>query len=356
MSHHRFIMPRHRWRRGIEANLRRRRWRSGRLDANRVPSEGAELKRSSWLFAVALVMVGTASCSNERELAAPEPSAAFGATTVALASEAPVAESVALATQPTPIPEQTPPPTVAPQPDTIPQLTSTIEGTAGSGSSGGIGEDQTNSFSESVRNADGTCSGWSNDLVPAPWTNGLVAGAPFVILAAQDDTVLGQGNMGTSSYRDVGTDGQQQWLCEFPFSATIQGAKPAKFRIKVADLEPWVVSKDGNSERYIASVNTQADPSLIEQCANPDASEVTPWNVVGTYWSNGVQDLCFSGVSPTIKRICRGPNQGSEYITKVTQADAENVVYEDASGLLVDVSTFAVGTPVWVFVATARPC
>ena len=52
------------------------------------------------------------------------------------------------------------------RPTTLPVVTSTVTGTAVAGNSGGVGPDQTDSFSEAVRNEDGTCSGWAG---PGQW-------------------------------------------------------------------------------------------------------------------------------------------------------------------------------------------
>jgi hypothetical protein len=251
-------------------------------------------------------------------------------------------------------PETSPPETSTSQ--TIPVVTSDIVGAAAAGNSGGIGEGSTDSFSETIRNEDGTCSGWAARDVPAPWTDGLVSGAPFVILARESDDVLGQGNLGTSSFENVG-QGDDQWICVFPFSATIVG-QPDEFRIKVAELEPWVVRTDAaRPGQFVASVNTVASADYFAECTDTEVFEVSEWNAVGSYWSDGIRNLCLNGLKiADIERPCRGRNEGSDYVTKVTSAVDPGVVYEDAEGLQIDVATLAAGEQVIVYIATGRPC
>jgi hypothetical protein len=243
------------------------------------------------------------------------------------------------------------------EPETIPVITSVISGSAAAGNSGGIGEEQTDSYSEVIRNDDGTCSGWGGRGVSGAWTKGLVSGAPFTILARATDDVLGQGRLGTSSFENVGDDDRQQWLCTFPFSATIDG-EPDELRIKVADLPPWLVHRDPtNKGKFIASVDTVVSTKYFSQCTSGEVAEVFEWQAVGSYWSNGLQSLCSNGLTVAdIEPLCRGPHEGSEYVTKVVSAEDPKVVYEDANGLRVDVADLAPGAPVLVYVATGLPC
>ena len=252
-------------------------------------------------------------------------------------------------------PPDTSPPDTSP-PETIPVVTSDIVGAASAGNSGGVGEGSTDSFSEAIRNEDGTCSGWAGRDVPAPWTDGLVSGAPFVIFARESDDVLGRGNLGTSSFVNVGGD-QEQWVCFFPFSATVTG-QPAEFRIKVADLDPWVVRSDPTQPgKFVASVNTVASADYFSECTDPDVFEVFEWRAVGLYWSEGIKNLCSNGLKiAKIERPCRGRGEGSDYVTKVTDGADPTVVYEDAEGLHVDVATLPPGAPVIVSIATGKPC
>jgi hypothetical protein len=255
-----------------------------------------------------------------------------------------------------PTPPPTEPTTPETTPETIPVVTSDIVGVAVAGNSGGVGADATDSFSEVVRNEDGTCSGWAGRDVAPPWTDGLESGAPFVILAREGDEVLGEGTLATSSFEDVGVE-RQQWVCSFPFEATINGA-PEEFRIKVADLDPWVVRRDPTDPaRFVTSVNTVVSVDYFPDCTSEETFEVTEWSSVGSYWSDGISSLCANGLKVVdIARPCRQRDQGSDYVTLVTSANQPDLVLENADGVQVDVSTLAPGEPVIVHVATGRPC
>jgi hypothetical protein len=235
-------------------------------------------------------------------------------------------------------------------------VTSDVVGVAVAGNSGGVGEGATDSFSETVRNEDGTCTGWSGRDVPAPWTVGLVSGAPFTILDRDDRSVIGRGNLGTSSFENVGIE-VDQWNCSFPFAATITGQRD-DFLIQVDGLEPWLVRRDPTDpSRFVASVNTVASIDYFPACTDGVVDPVQEWRAVGSYWSDGLQAICGAGLEVVgLDRPCRRPNEGSDHVTSVTAADDPSVVYEDASGLLVDVTTLPPGAPVVVHIATGRPC
>jgi hypothetical protein len=236
-------------------------------------------------------------------------------------------------------------------------VSSDIVGVAVAGNSGGVGEGETDSFSEAIRNEDGTCSGWTGRDVAQPWTAGLESGASFVVLPRDGHEVIGQGTLGTSSFANVGTDDEQQWMCSFPFSGTVDGA-PEEFLIKVGDLDPWLVRPDPtNPGQFVSSVNTVASADYFPACTDQSASPVSAWNAVGTYWSVGLPNLCNAGLKiADIERPCRGPREGSDYIVKVVNADDPTVVYEDDRGMQVDPATLAPGTQVVVLIATGRPC
>ena len=95
-------------------------------------------------------------------------------------------------------------------PTTIPVVSSDIVGIAVAGNSGGVGADQTDSFSEAIRNEDGSCSGWTGRDVDQPWTAGLESGAAFVVLPRDGHDVIGQGTLGPSSFVNVGTEAEPQ--------------------------------------------------------------------------------------------------------------------------------------------------
>jgi hypothetical protein len=237
-------------------------------------------------------------------------------------------------------------------PTTIPVVWSDIIG-----NSGGVGEGETDSFSEAIRNEDGTCSGWTGRDVDQPWTAGLESGAAFVALPRDGHVVIGQGTLGTSSFENVGTDAEPQWMCSFPFSGTVDGA-PEEFLIKVGDLDPWLVRPDPTKPgQFVSSVNTVASADYFPACTDQSASPVSAWNAVGTYWSVGLPNLCGAGLKiADIERPCRGPREASDYVVKVVNADDPTVVYEDDRGMQVDPATLAPGTEVVVLIATGRPC
>ena len=265
------------------------------------------------------------------------------------------------ATTPPTAPATTPPaptvPATTAPPTTIPVVSSDIVGVAVAGNSGGVGEGETDSYSEAIRNEDGTCSGWTGRGVDQPWTAGLESGAAFVVLPRDGHDVIGQGTLGTSAFENVGTDAEQQWLCSFPFSGTVDGA-PQEFLIKVGNLDPWLVRSDPTHPgQFVSSVNTVASADYFPACTDQTASPVAAWNAVGTYWSVGLPNLCGAGLKiADVERPCRGPHEGSDYIVKVVSADDPNVVYEDDRGMLVDPATLAPGTQVVVLIATGRPC
>lgn len=264
----------------------------------------------------------------------------------------------------TPTTPATPPGTVQPppttpqptNPPTFPKVTSQVVGTAVGGNSGGEGEGSTSAFSETVRNPDGTCSGWAGP--GGQWTQGLLSGAKVIFLAADSDAQIGTGQLGTSSWSDVDPGGNQQWNCTFPFSGEVDGT-PDRFRVKVADLDPWSVRVDPTAAgTFVASVNTVARFDVFDLCTEPGSfTEVNQWSVVGQYWSEGIPSLCNSGLSVVdIERPCRPAGFGSDHIVLVTSADDAPVVFEDREGLQVDEAALDPLTPVVVHVTTGHPC
>lgn len=248
-------------------------------------------------------------------------------------------------------------PDAATTPPTFEIVTTSVVGAAVGGSAGATGSESTDPFSEAVRNEDGTCSGW--DGPGGTWTQGLESGAPVVFIARDSDAQVGTGVVGTSRWEDVGTD-REQWNCIFPFEGEIEG-EPESFRIRVADLPPWVVVRNPvDASQWIVSIDTTVRVDVFPECTDPGSAvaAVSAWSSVGTYWSRGIpQDLCGSGLAVVdVERPCRPQSIASEHIVKVTRADDPSVVLEDASGLLVDPAELAPGTEVVVHVATGRPC
>ncbi len=314
-------------------------------------------RRALGIFVLALI---PAACT--REVASQEAATTVVVTVATTAPPPPSTQPVATAITVPPIttiatvaPVTTPAPTAAPT--TIPVVSSDIVGVAVAGNSGGVGAGETDSFSEVIRNEDGTCSGWAGRGVDQPWTTGLESGAALVMLPRDGHDVIGEGVLGTSSWANVGTDEEPQWMCSFPFSGTIDGA-PQEFLIKVGNLDPWLVRADpANPGQFVSSVNTVASADYFEPCTSQEAAPVSAWNAVGTYWSVGVPNLCNAGLKVAdIERPCRGPREGSDYVVKVVSAADPNVVYEDDRGLQVDPATLAPGTEVVVLIATGRPC
>lgn len=238
---------------------------------------------------------------------------------------------------------------------TLVQVTTTIIGTAVGGSSGGIGPGETNSYSEAVRNADGTCSGWSGP--GGQWTSGLESGAAVRFL--NDDGVeIGRGQIGTTSFEDVDPNGGGRWNCLFPFQGEVTG-EPTELRIQVADLPPWRARRDPASpDRWVVSVDTTVQVDVVATCVDPPAVDAvsTPF-AVGQYWSEGLASVCGSGLTIAgVERPCRPPDVASERVMSVVLADDPTAVVEDAAGPGLDTSALTVGTPVIVRVATGQPC
>jgi hypothetical protein len=248
--------------------------------------------------------------------------------------------------------------TTSPAPDTtFAEVTTTVVGIAVAGNSGGVDTGQTNSFSEAVRNDDGTCSGWAGPGGET-WTQGLESGALITFLA-DDDTQIGSGQIGTSVWEDADPSGNEQWNCTFPFEGEVTG-QPDTFRIQVAGLPPWRARADpGDPDRYVVSVDTEARFDVFDACTEPltGFTEVSEFSVVGQFWANGIPSVCSSGfVVVDIERPCRPPEFASEHIMAVTRADDQSVVIEHAGGFVADTSELAVGTEVVVHVVTGRPC
>jgi hypothetical protein len=242
--------------------------------------------------------------------------------------------------------------------ETVPIVTVDVTGTAVAGNSGGVGKDQTQPVSETIRNDDGSCSGWEGPGDAGQWTQGLEVGAPVQILDPDTDEQIGDGSVTASSWADVDPTDNEQWNCTFVFEGTASRSADS-FKIKIADLQPWVARPDStNPGQFVASVDTQIELSRVSSCTDHEpGEEIFEWRAVGDFWLDGLQSVCSNGlVVDQIKRPCRPPSVASEYVIAVRSAADPNVVFEDASGLLVDVATLAPDTKVIVDVATGRPC
>jgi hypothetical protein len=296
-------------------------------------------------LAVALVVL--ASCGGDDDTAGPTSSGGNDTT--------PTTDTTDTTTDTTVTPDVT---TTAPpvaSTTTLAQVTTTVIGTAVGGSSGGIGPGETNTFSEAVRNADGSCSGW--DGPGGQWTAGLESGAAVRFLD-DDGNQIGSGQVGTSAFQDVDPDGGGQWNCLFPFDGEVIGA-PTSLRIQVADLPPWRARPDpADPSRWVVSVDTSVQVDAIPQCSEPSPNDFvqTPF-AVGLFWSEGLANVCGAGFTiADVERPCRPPQAASERVLSVVLAADPATVVEDASGPVADPSQLVVGTPVIVRVATGRPC
>lgn len=245
------------------------------------------------------------------------------------------------------------------QPATVPTVTVDVTGTAVAGNSGGVGKDQTQTLSESIRNEDGSCSGWEGPGDAGLWTQGLEKGAPVAILDGGSGEQIGSGSITSSAWTDVDpSDDRDQWDCAFVFEGTVN-RETNSLKIKVADLQPWVARPDPtNPGKFVASVDTKIELSRVSACTDRVAGDpIFEWSSVGEFWADGFGSICGGGlIIDHINRLCRPPTIGSEYVIAVRSAADQSVIYEDSDGLHVDPSTLAPDTKVVVDVATGRPC
>ncbi len=284
----------------------------------------------------------------------------------------------------------------SPTPQSFEEVRSNISGTSVGGNNGG--EDAEVQYSETIRKSDGSCRGW-NDPDSSVHTAGLENGAPVAILD-RTGNLIGSGRVLSSHWFDA-SDGDDNWTCVFVYKATINGTPPDDFQVKVADLPPWRAYPDPTDPgTFVASVDSDASPEAIEACRAPaqlrqgaggitqasepgtgettagttgetestpnPSVETTPssgaelpveWReVVKTYWSDALRQLCDAGLDVTVKRDCRPPGVGSDYVIKVVSADDPHVVLEDAGGVKEAASSLRPGAHVAVWVATGRPC
>jgi hypothetical protein len=305
-------------------------------------------------FAIVMLVGACSESTNDGAAPADETEATSGPNDTTSPGESTTSTD---ATQSTPQNTDTPSDETVPE-ETVPQVTVDVTGTAVSGNSGGVGRDQTNTLSETVRNEDGSCSGWEGPGDGGKWTQGLENGASVQILDRDTDEQIGDGSITSSAWADVDPGDREQWNCTFVFEGTVS-RDVESFKIKVADLQPWVTRPDPTrTGEFVASVDTEIEISRISSCTDHEPGEpIFEWEVVGQFWADGLGSLCSNGlVIDQVNRACRPSTVASEYIMAVRSATDPNVVYEDASGLLVDVDTLQPDTKVVVDVATGRPC
>ena len=215
-------------------------------------------------------------------------------------------------------------------------------------------------MSESIRNDDGSCSGWEGPGDAGSLdSKGLEVGAPVQILDVDTGEHIGDGSITSSSWADV--DPSRAGAVEL--HVRVQGNRlaqtPTRSRSRSPTCNRWVARPDStNPGQFVASVDTMIELSRVSSCTDHAAGEaIFEWQAVGQFWVDGLQSVCGNGlVVEKINRPCRPPTVASEYVIAVRSAADPTVVYEDASGLLVDVSTLAPDTKVIVDVATGRPC
>ncbi|MGD9705069.1 MAG: hypothetical protein AB7Q42_11430 [Acidimicrobiia bacterium] len=266
-------------------------------------------------------------------------------------------------TQPV-IDTQAPPDTaVEPLPETTPPAVSTVVlGGVVGGSSGGVGEDSTDSASEVVRNEDGSCTGWDGRRDGGAWTAEFAPGATVTILDSATDEEIGTGEIVEGVAENVATtDDDEQWQCWLRFEAT--ATRPAEqYAIRVGGARPVALAADPTRDGFvIGSISTPADSLALDACADADSlpEVVGDWSAVGQYWNNGVSSLCFAGLTVpegAIERTCRPAGIASDHVVSVVDARDPSIVYDDASGLQVDPATLEPGTPVIVNVSNGIPC
>jgi hypothetical protein len=243
--------------------------------------------------------------------------------------------------------------------DAVPEVTSTIAGSAIAGNSGGTSENQTDSASETVRYDNGSCAGWAS-RGGGSWTKGLVKGAKITVRDPDTGEVLGVGRLGAGAAQNVGSDDRAQWMCTFPFTATILGTPPAVLRLDIAGARSMTARPDPTAPgQFVASVSTDAAARLVSSCDElPSGPASGVWDpVVGLYWNSGLDQLCSNGIAVKVTRVCRPKRIGSDYVVAVVKADDASIVYEDASGVkLTDPAVLGDEPVVVAQVANGQPC
>ena len=183
------------------------------------------------------------------------------------------ATGAAIGTQAPPDPQApTDPPPPATLPETTPPAVSTVVlGGVVGGSSGGVGEDSTDSASEIVRNDDGSCTGWDSRRDDA-WTADFTPGATVTILDADTDEEIGSGKILEGVAENVATDGGEQWQCWLRFEAA--ATRPAEqYAIRVGDARPVPLTTDPTRPGFvIGSISTPADSLALDACTQDNSS------------------------------------------------------------------------------------
>jgi hypothetical protein len=300
----------------------------------------------AWLLAV-LGACGTGGGSSAGTTAV-DTSAPPDSTPTTLSAVTLAPTSAPSPSAPSTSPAPTPPPT------TLPVATTTFVGLVVGGSGGGVGQDQTDTLSEVVRDEDGSCAGW--DGPGGGWTAGVRDGGEVVVFdVAEGGEPIATGHLGAGRAVDVDPP-NEQWQCEL--GVTIDRVpKTDRYFVEVGGL-PRVEARPGGPDRaLVIPVNTQARADELSACVEEQLPEtVGEWSSVGQYWSQGLPSICSAGLRITrVERVCRPPDIASDRVVAVVAAN-EGTVLENGDGLQVDVSTLEPGTLVIAQVSSAYPC
>ena len=239
---------------------------------------------------------------------------------------------------------------------TFPVVSTEVRGVAVAGTDGGEGVQNTSEASEAVREADGDVRWCFGN--PGSTAEGIEDGVPVTFLELDGDAEIGTGSIVGTEWVDE-DPGFSQWSCLFHFEGAVEG-NPDAFRIKVGDLEPWVVMADTtNPGEWITSVTSDIDPQRVDECATPpEFPQDEPWSAAGQYWDKGFRNMCKNRmIIARIEHTCSPPLLGSDRIIAVASAADPDVVYDDLSGSEpFDTSTLPPDTEVLVWIANGQPC
>jgi hypothetical protein len=228
--------------------------------------------------------------------------------------------------------------------------TVTVVGVSVAGNGGGTSEGSTQTFSETVREDDGSCRGWSGP--GGVWTSGVVEGAVVQVFDASGATLLGTGSLGAGRADEIG---ENQWQCEFSWEVTVTPADAYTVSIAGLSAQPAAVV-DG---RLVVSIPTSTTLDAVSACEDATGPRTEwPASVVGQFWVDAIASVCFSGWVVDIDRVCRPPTVASEYVAVVrTPGDSATVLDDGVLGVDA-IQAFAGrgGDTVIVEVATGTPC